>query len=253
MEYLVEFQVDVPDGTPEDEVRRRQDGEAAAAAGLAARGHIARIWSVRDQAGGRRILGLYRADDRAQLDVLLRGLPLYDWMRIAVTPLGAHPNDPAAAGGRLPDPRLTLVYRLEATLAPPLDLGEVAAGRRRIVALTGGTFAGPDLRGVLVPGVSADWQVVLPDGTALGDIRYTLRTDGGDLLSVRSRSVRHGSAEVLARLGRGEDVDPGEYVFRASTGIETAAPALDWLNKGVFVTVGGRRPDGVVYETYLAG
>lgn len=252
MEYLVQFQVDVPDGTPEDDVARRQEAEAAAAADLAARGHIARIWSVRDESGEHRILGLYRADDRSQLDALLRGLPLYDWMRVTVRPLDAHPNDPAAAGGRLPDPRLSLVYRLEAALAPPLDVGEVAGGRRRIVALTGGTFTGPSLRGVLLPGVSADWQTVLPDGSALGDIRYTLRTEGGDLLSVRSRSVRHGSAEVLARLGRGEEVDPGEYVFRASTRIETAAPDLEWLNKGVFVTVGGRRPDGVVYETYLA-
>ena len=30
-----------------------------------------------------------------------------------------------------------------------------------------------------------------------------------------------------------------------------AAPALDWLNKGVFISVGGRRPGGVIYETYL--
>ncbi|WP_141578096.1 muconolactone Delta-isomerase family protein [Actinomadura sp. WMMA1423] len=251
MEYLVRFQVDVPAGTLDAEIERRRDAEAAAAADLATQGHIARIWAV---PGDSPILGLYRADDRAQLDAMLQGLPLYDWMRITVTPLSPHPNDPArAATGRLPEPRLTLVYRLEAALGEPLDLGEVAAGHRRIVALTGGTFAGPDIRGVLVPGASADWQVGLEDGTALGDIRYTLRTDGGDLLYVRSRSVRHGSAEVLARLGRGEDVDPGEYVFRAATEIETAAPGLDWLNKGVFVTVGGRRPKEVVYETYLAG
>ena len=94
---------------------------------------------------------------------------------------------------------------------------------------------------------------MLPDGTALGDIRYTLQTDGGDLLYVQSRGVRHGSAEVLARLGRGEDVDASEYTFRTSTQIETAAPALDWLNKGVFISVGGRRPGGVIYETYLVG
>ena len=29
------------------------------------------------------------------------------------------------------------------------------------------------------------------------------------------------------------------------------APWLDGLNKGVFVSVGGRQPSGVVYETYL--
>jgi hypothetical protein len=151
----------------------------------------------------------------------------------------------------LPDPSLTLVYRLEATLGEPLDLGDVAEGRRRIVPLIGGTFAGPTLNGTLLPGSSADWQTVLRDGTALGDIRYTLQTDEGDLLYVQSRGVRHGSAEVLARLARGEDVDASEYTFRTSTRIETAAPALDWLNKGVFIGVGARRPGAVIYDTYL--
>jgi hypothetical protein len=152
---------------------------------------------------------------------------------------------------RVPDPRLTHVYRLEATLDEPLDLGATSQGHRRIVPLTGGTFTGAELNGMLLPGASADWQLVLPDGTVLGDIRYTLQTGAGDLLYVRSRSVRHGRAEVLARLGRGEDVDAGEYTFRASTQIETGAPDLDWLNKGVFITVAGRQPAGVIYETYL--
>jgi hypothetical protein len=152
---------------------------------------------------------------------------------------------------RLPDPSVTRVYRLKATVGGPLELGDIAQGRRRIVPLTGGTFAGPELKGKLLPGSSADWQTVLPDGTTLGDIRYTLQTDGGDLLYVQSRSVRHGSADVLERLARGEDVDASEYTFRTSTQIETAAPALDWLNKGVFISVGARRPGAVIYETYL--
>jgi hypothetical protein len=154
---------------------------------------------------------------------------------------------------RLPDPRLTKIYRLEATLGQALDIGDIAQGRRRIVPLTGGTFAGPELSGKLVPGASADWQVVLSDGTALGDIRYTLQTDRGDFLYVQSSGVRHGSAEVLSRLGRGEDVDASEYTFRTSTQIEAAAADLDWLNKGVFISVAGRQPGGVVYETYLVG
>jgi Protein of unknown function (DUF3237) len=154
---------------------------------------------------------------------------------------------------RLPDPRLTKVYRLEATLGQPLDLGDIVPGRRRIVPLVEGTFTGPQINGTLLPGVSADWQIIQPDGTALGDIRYTLQTDGGDLLYVQSRGVRHGSPEVLARLGRGEDVDASEYTFRTSTQIETAAADLDWLNKGVFISVAGRQPAGVIYETYLVG
>jgi hypothetical protein len=154
---------------------------------------------------------------------------------------------------RLPEPCLTKILRLEATLGEALDVGNVAQGRRRIVPLTGGTFAGPELNGTLLPGASADWQIVLLDGSALGDIRFTLQTHHGDLLYVRSHGVRHGSAEVLARLSRGEEVDATEYVFRTSTQIETAAPDLDWLNKGVFISVGGRQLGSVIYEVYLVG
>ena len=151
----------------------------------------------------------------------------------------------------LPEPRLTRVYRLEVTIGQPLDLGEGPHGHRRIVPQTGGTFTGPELRGTLLPGASADWQTILPDGTALGDIRYTLETDDGELLYVQSRGLRHGSAEVLARLGRGEDVDPSEYTFRTATQIETAATDLAWMNRGIFIGVAGRQPGGVTYETYL--
>ena len=151
----------------------------------------------------------------------------------------------------LPDPSLKRVYRLEASLGDPLDLGDVAQGHRRIVPLTGGTFRGREFNGTLLTGVSADWQLVLPDGTALADVRYTLQTDDGDLLYVQSRGVRQGSPDVLERLGRGEDVDASEYTFRTTTQIETAAPGLEWLNKGVFISVGGRKPGGVIYETYL--
>lgn len=80
--------------------------------------------------------------------------------------------------------------------------------------LTGGTFAGPELNGTLLPGASADWQIILADGTTLGEIRYTLQTEAGDLIYVQSHSVRHGPADVLGRFGRGEDVDPSEYIPR---------------------------------------
>ena len=254
MEFLVEFDVTVPDGTPEPEVKERVSAEAVAAGGLARDGHLVRLWKPAVAPGETRAVGLYRADSEAQLAALLGALPLNGWMQTTITPLEPHPNDPATPRPsifQLPDPRLTPVYRLEATLGVPVDLGDTAHGRRRIVSLTGGTFTGPRINGALLPGASADWQTVLPDGTALGDIRYTLQTDRGDVLYVQSRGVRHGSAEVLARLSRGEDVDPSEYTFRTSTQIETAAGELDWLNKGVFLSVGGRQASGVVYETYL--
>jgi muconolactone delta-isomerase len=265
MEFLVEFDVDVPADASASEVSHRERAEASAADKLVERGHLVRVWKPPAEGSENKALGLYRAAGKPQLEDLLDALPLRDWMHITVTPLEPHPNDPAlpprvstpgqeAAGSTgLPEPRLTRVYRLEATLGEPLDFGDVAQSHRRIVPQTGGRFTGPEINGKLLPGASADWQILMSDGTAFADIRYTLQTDGGDLLYVQSRGVRHGSAEVLARLARGQDVDASEYTFRTSTQIETAAPQLEWLNKGVFISVGGRQATGVIYETYLVG
>jgi muconolactone delta-isomerase len=96
MEFLVEFDVDVPDGTPETEVADRQAAEASAAAKLAEDGHLLRAWKAPAAPAESRVLGLYRAESETHLNRLLQALPLYDWMRITVTPLAPHPNDPAA-------------------------------------------------------------------------------------------------------------------------------------------------------------
>ena len=92
MEFLVEFDVNVPDGVPESEVNDREGAEASAARTLAEEGHLVRVWRREGK-----VLGLYRAQSRSELDGLLGALPLYDWMQVAVTPLETHPNDPAAA------------------------------------------------------------------------------------------------------------------------------------------------------------
>ena len=98
MEFLVEFELDVPEGTAESEVEGRNKAESSAAAKLAAEGHLARVWTRPVGPGHTKVVGLYRADNERQLGGLLRGLPLYDWLQgTAVTPLEPHPNDPAAA------------------------------------------------------------------------------------------------------------------------------------------------------------
>jgi muconolactone D-isomerase len=119
-EFLVEFEVNVPDGTSAAEVKERQDAEASAAARLANEGHLVRVWKQPVPNGETKVLGLYRADNETQLDSLLGALPLSKWMDV-----------------------------------------------------------------------------------------------------------------------------------RTSTQIETAAPDLDWLNRGVFISVAGRQAAGVIYETYL--
>ncbi len=141
----------------------------------------------------------------------------------------------------LPDPVLTQVYRLKAVPGLSLDLGDGLAGHRLVVPLVAGTFTGPELTGSLLPGGSATWQLVSPYWTT-SEVRYTLQTDDGALLYVRSRGWV-----------RGDDVEAGEHLVHATTRIETAAPSLEWLNRSVFVTVVGRTALNLMYETYLVG
>jgi hypothetical protein len=151
----------------------------------------------------------------------------------------------------LPDPQLRHVYRLDAELDTPVDLGDTPQGHRRIIPLTRGRATGPYFDAELLPAGGADWQIVRASGSSVADIRYTLKTDGGALLYVQSQGVRHGDPNVLARLAAGEDVDPSDYTFRTAMTIETADPELAWVNDGVFIAVGGRRPTGVSYDVYL--
>jgi len=99
MEFLVEFDVAVPEGIPETEVKDRERDEAVAAAKLAEDGHLVRLWK-RPLSNGTtcasRVLGLYSARSEGELNDLLRALPLHQWMTVTVAALEPHPNDPGA-------------------------------------------------------------------------------------------------------------------------------------------------------------
>ena len=97
MEFLVEFEVEVPADTPDAEVERRERAESAAAAELVQDGHLVRLWRRSLGGNGTTAIGLYRARSEAELHDLLGTLPLADWLRVTVTPLAAHPNDPGTA------------------------------------------------------------------------------------------------------------------------------------------------------------
>jgi hypothetical protein len=92
---------------------------------------------------------------------------------------------------------------------------------------------------------------VRASGSSVADVRHTLKTDSAALLYVQAQGIRHGDPNVLARLTAGENVDPSEYTFRTAVTIETADPELAWVNDGIFIAVGGRRPSGVSYDVYL--
>jgi muconolactone D-isomerase len=97
MEYLVTMTTHVPGGTSEETVGDMRAREATRSRQLASQGHLLRLWRPPLQPGEWRTLGLFDAADEAQLDEVLRSMPLHVWRTDEVTPLSPHPNDP---GGR---------------------------------------------------------------------------------------------------------------------------------------------------------
>jgi hypothetical protein len=146
-------------------------------------------------------------------------------------------------------PKLDLAFDLHLELAKPLDVGQIGpAGSRRIVQVLGGTLQGPGLKGKILPGV--DYQMIHPDGLTEIDAHYAVQMENGDLLYVTNRGMRHGPAEVLRKLNAGEKVDQSLIYFRTVVSIETAAPALQWMTRTIFVCMGERFPNEALIHVY---
>ncbi len=138
---------------------------------------------------------------------------------------------------------------LEVVVAPPQKIGAVPHGTRVTAPITSGAFEGPRLRGNVLPG-GGDWTLLRGDGVLELDLRMTLETDDGALIHMTSLGLRHGPADVIAALGRGENVDPSRYYFRAAPRFETSAPRYAFLNRLLAIAVGDRRPRGPVYAIF---
>src|SRR5262245_51670083 len=110
------------------------------------------------------------------------------------------PGQSDVAGSRVRDePELSFVFELRARVGPPQEFGKTPRGWRRIVPIIGGTFAGPGMKGRVLPG-GADWQIVREDGLNELDTRYVLETDTGQIIYVQNRGIRHAPPEVMQKL-----------------------------------------------------
>jgi muconolactone delta-isomerase len=93
-EFLTTFTTTIPESTPAQTVADTKAREAERAYELAGQGHLQRLWLL---PGEGRSLGLWRAQDAAEMQAMLKSLPLDPWMTVQTTPLTPHPSDPATA------------------------------------------------------------------------------------------------------------------------------------------------------------
>jgi hypothetical protein len=127
---------------------------------------------------------------------------------------------------------------IEADLSVPEMVGPVPEGVRTTFYIDGGTFEGPDIKGIVKP-VGADWFLLRPDGVGELDVRTTLETDDGELIYV----YYTGLVDIAAQGLEGATILTNP-VFR------TSSEKYAWLNKTFAVGVGAAGDNKVSYSIY---
>jgi hypothetical protein len=149
-------------------------------------------------------------------------------------------------------PSLTHVADFAVTVGAPIAVGETGNGLRRVIPILGGTVRGERLNGSILA-AGADFQLIRADGFTTLDARYVVELDDGALVYIVNTGIRFGPPEVMARITRGELVDPSEVYFRTTPTFETAAPAHAWLTRALFIGTGARYPDRVELAIFEVG
>lgn len=134
-------------------------------------------------------------------------------------------------------------------VAKPFEIGDVGTGERRIIDIQGGVLKGPRFNGKVLPG-GADFQIIRPNGFTILEARYAIQAEDGALVYVENNGVRFGAPDVMAKIKRGEPVDPAQVYFKSVIRFETAAPQYRWMMESMFVCSGQRKPDAVELSIY---
>jgi hypothetical protein len=149
----------------------------------------------------------------------------------------------------LATPELKFFADLTVQVDKPQEVGATLQGQRRVIPILGGEVKGIGWTARVLRG-GADFQMILNQSVAELDARYVLETDGGDLIFVQNRAVRTAAPEVMARLIRGESVDPQQVYFRCTPQFETASKSLAWISERLFIGTGARQPDRVIMRFF---
>lgn len=149
----------------------------------------------------------------------------------------------------LKQPALIHACDISVNLDPIMELGSGRAGQRRIIPIAGGTITGEKINGSLL-NLGADWQTVFDNGLTELDTRYAMKTDDDAIIEIINFGYRHGPAEVLAAIARGEDVSPDSYYMRTHARLETGDKRYEWVNKTLFIGTGARFKQAVVLSLF---
>ena len=140
----------------------------------------------------------------------------------------------APAWSEAAPPGLEFAFEELVTLGPAVAPGKTPYGGRNMIPITGGTFAGPGIKGTIIPG-GWDWQLARADGCIDVHADYMLKTDDGVVINVVNNGAlcppRPGAAPRPVRTSPRFEAPLGKY---------------DWLGQTAFVGTleGAKGPDG---------
>lgn len=91
MEFLVRFEISVPDSVSSEVETRLRSEERAMAMKLREKGILQRLWRV---PGRRAVIGLWETTDATELHDVLAALPMFPYLvDVSVEPLATHPQE----------------------------------------------------------------------------------------------------------------------------------------------------------------
>jgi hypothetical protein len=131
-----------------------------------------------------------------------------------------------------PSLSLAWMFTIEVLIGPERHLGRSEAGERIDFPIVGGTFAGPEIHGDVVPG-GMDHFLMRPDGIGVLDARYRLRAADGSLIDIHNRGLWVPNEAGLARLRAGGEPTADELYCRCTPQFAAPAGPHDWLNRVV--------------------
>ncbi len=127
------------------------------------------------------------------------------------------------------------LFTITADTTPPTFVNGGPQGSRMIVAVTGGTFEGPKLKGT-IHGAGGDWLTMRADGSAKLDVRIILKTEDG--------------AEILMTYNGVGVMADGAFKIRTAPLFETGDERYAWLNQIQAVAHGAPGNGNVTYDVY---
>lgn len=149
-------------------------------------------------------------------------------------------------------PALTFFARIDVQVSAPVEIGETVDGVRRIIPITGGSVAGPEISGRVLD-AGADFQLIRTDTLTELEAKYAVETDDGERIYVSNFGIRTGHPDDIAKLVRGEAVDPARIYFMTQPQLRSSATRWRHLEERLFIARGRRYPESVSLDVFMVG